>query len=114
MTTYKTNATARYWTATGNDAGTIPVNTTIELTGNSRTIKDGTLMVYEIATAPYTGKYIEMRYLTAVTVPPPDPDPTQSIMYSRIGDVTIVLRDAVGNVVNTSLNDNEIKWLRHP
>jgi hypothetical protein len=66
MSTYKVNTTARYWTPTGNDAGTIPIGTTIELTGASRPIKDNTLTVYEIATAPYTGKFIEMRYLTAV------------------------------------------------
>jgi hypothetical protein len=72
-TQYKTNTKAQLWTQAGNQAGTTTLGAIIELSGNTRRIKDGTLFVYEIASSNYAGKFIEMKYLDAQMEPPPAP-----------------------------------------
>jgi hypothetical protein len=112
MTTQRVKFTTELWTKTGNRTGIfLPIDTLVEV-GASLTVKDRPCWV--ISTGPYLNKCVEKAATELYTVPLPDPDPTQSIMYSRIGDVTIIFRDAVGNIISTSSNDNEIKWLKHP
>ena len=38
--------------------------------------------------------------------------PPSDVMYSRAGDIAIVLRDSGGNVISVHQNDTEVKWVR--
>jgi len=74
---YRVKETALYWTGTGNQAGSIPIGTILDLDGEPRTIKDRT-MYKIILPITYQGKYIELKYLESYvpgespTMPPPD------------------------------------------
>jgi hypothetical protein len=122
MATYKTRIATELW-ATGSGSKTgikLPVGTILEV-GKQIWLKDGTLDCRIIVLRLdgiaypeyYLGKCVEFAALESYAPPPPTEPPTQDVLYSRANDVTVVMRDAAGNVVSTRKNDNEIRWLRH-
>jgi len=57
---------------------------------------------------------LKQKLSTGVIVEPPPPPPPppvgDDIFYSFVGDITIVLKDSSGNIIQTSKNDNEVRW----
>jgi len=89
-----------YWTATGNQAGTIPAGTILDLDGTPKTIKDRTMYKIILPLA-YQGKYVELANLEAYI--PPVETPEDSPTLPPPDEIEARWKNAAGEVIVTQL-----------
>lgn len=78
MTTYKVNSLGdgqKYWTQSGQEAGKAKLGAIVELTGQTRIVRDKVMQEIAATSPNYGGNYIELRFLDPYTTPEPPPDP---------------------------------------